>query len=341
VARASKAGVQRPLSTAPVAPFAAAHNRSRLFAAILPSAYLRPSRDDVVSKTEGMKSLHEPLQAFVHIPKTAGTTLSYVMWRQFRRGEAIDLDAPTVQLARQRWDGLRPEQRERVRCVRGHMPFDPEMLAPKETRFFTVLRDPVQRIVSEYYFNLTGPKRAFYSQLIRSRMTLDQFVRSELGAQVHNAQTRMLAGGRTDLNPREVLDLAIANLRKMAMVGITERLDATLLLCRAVLGWRHVIYRRINTTRRRPSLEAISPATLATIEEANFLDRKLYVTGCERFEELLHECRITDSEVARLHRASRIYGTVRRIVGIPREVWIELYAAVERRRAEIAIERSR
>jgi len=280
-----------------------------------------------------METQPEPLLAFVHIPKTAGTTISYVMWRQFRPGEAIDLDAATVEAAKQRWIAMGAEQCARVRCIRGHMPFDKELFAPRPARFFTVLRDPVQRVVSEYYYNLTSPKRLFYSQLVRSRMTLDQFVRSELGAQIHNAQTGMLAGGRTDKSPRELLDLAIANLRHMALVGITERLDGTLLLCRAVLGWRHVFYAHANWTRGRPRLEAISPATLAAIEEANALDRELYRVGCERFNELLREHHIADSEIRALRRASRIYSAVRRIVSLPREVWGDLRKYADRRGA--------
>ena len=280
-----------------------------------------------------MPSQPEPLLAFVHIPKTAGTTVSYVMWRQFPRGEAIDIDGSTVEEANRRWNAMAPEQRARVRCIRGHLPFAPELFAPRATRFFTILRDPVQRVVSEYYYNLTGPKRMLYAPLDRDRMTLDQFVRSELSVQVHNGQTRMLAGAKTDVTPRELLDLAIANLhRHMAVVGITECLDGTLLLCRAVLGWRYVIYRSVNLTPRRPALEAISPATLSTIEQANTLDRELYRAGCARFKELLQEHNITDSEIAALHRASRIYSAVCRIIGLPREVWIELRNAAKRRR---------
>jgi hypothetical protein len=280
-----------------------------------------------------MQSRTEPLLTFVHIPKTGGTTVSYVMWRQFSRGQVINIDGSTVEEVNRRWNRMEPEQRAHVRCIRGHLPFAPELFAPRAALFFTILRDPVQRVISEYYYNLTGPKRMLYDPLVRDRMTLDQFVRSELSAQVHNGQTRMLAGAKTDATPRELLDLAIANLHKhMAVVGITERLDGTLLLCRAVLGWRHVIYRSVNLTLRRPALRAISPATLSAIEQANSLDRELYRVGCARFEELLRQHNITDSEIAALHRASRIYGAVRRIIGLPREVLIELRNAAERRR---------
>jgi hypothetical protein len=278
-----------------------------------------------------MESGTEPLLVFVHIPKTGGTTVSFVLWRQFPRGQAIDLDAATVEEAKARWNAMASEQRARVRCIRGHLPFEPQMFAPRATRFFTILRDPVERVVSEYYYNLTGPSRMLYLPLTRDRMTLDQFVRSELCAPVHNGQTRMLAGANLDATPREMLDLAVANLRNhMAVVGITERLDATLLLCRAVLGWRYVIYRRVNATRGRPPLEAISAETLSVIEQANSLDRELYRVGCARFEELLREHHITGSAIAALNRASRLYSAARRIISLPREAWLGMRNASAR-----------
>jgi len=280
-----------------------------------------------------MDSQAEPLLTFVHIPKTAGTTISYVMWRQFPRGQIIDLDAATVEEACKRWYAIDPERRARVRCIRGHLPFALGLFAPRETRFFTVLRDPVERAISEYYYNLTSPKRMFYEPLMRGRMTLDQFVRSDLAQQVYNGQTRMLAGARTDLAPREMLELALANLHEqMVMVGITEQIDATLLLCRAVLGWRHVTYHRVNTTWWRPRRRAISPATLSVIEEANSLDHELYRAGCARFEALLDEHNIGASDIAALRRVGRIYSAARRAFGLPREVRIQLRNAAERRR---------
>jgi hypothetical protein len=118
----------------------------------------------------------------------------------------------------------------------------------------------------------------------------------------------------------------------MAVVGISERLDETLLLCRAILGWRGLIYRPINVNHRRPALDRIAPATVAAIERANSLDRSLYRYGCIRMDELIRQYRISESQVAALRRAARMYGAARRLIGFPREVWIEARMAMARRR---------
>jgi hypothetical protein len=274
-----------------------------------------------------------PLLVLVHIRKTAGTTVSYVMHRQFDRGEVIDINAPTVEAANRNWNAMRPEHRSRIRCVRGHLPYRPDLFAPRATTFFTMLRDPVERVISEYYFNLHNAGEKFHTALSRGRVTLDHFVNSELSAEVHNAQTRMLAGAKSAANPAELLELAGANLReRMAVVGISERLDETLLLCRAILGWRSIIYRPINVNRRRPTLDRIAPATVTAIERANARDRSLYDLGCARMDELIRQHRISQSEVVALRRAARIYGGARRAIGFPRELWIEARMAMARRR---------
>lgn len=281
---------------------------------------------------------NEPLLVFVHLRKTAGTTVSYVMWRQFRRGEAININASTVEAADEKWNAMSPEKRAGVKCVRGHLPYGRELFAPRKTTFFTMLRDPVERVISEYYFNLRNAGEKFHVALRRDRMTLDRFANSGMSAEVHNTQTRMLAGAPLGASSGDLLELAWTNLReRLAMAGISERLDESLLLCRAILGWRHVVYRPINVNRWRPAIEKIAPETVAAIEHANSLDRELYRLGCARFDELLREHGITQQEVRTLRRVSSAYGMVRRAIGLPREIWIEAQMALARHKVGSAI----
>ena len=274
-----------------------------------------------------------PLLVFVHLRKTAGTTVSWVMWRQFGRGEAINLNAPSIEAAHRVWAAMPSERRAQVRCIRGHLPYAPDLFAPRGTKFFTILRDPVERVISEYYFNLHNAGEKLHRILTGERMTLDRFVRSSLSAEVHNAQTHLLAGTKSGACAEELLYLAMNSISDhMAVVGISNRLDETLLLCRAVLGWRYPIYRAVNVNRRRPSIKAIAPGTIAEIERANSLDRQLYRFACGRLEQLVREHHISTSQVLRLRRVSRIYGSIRRCIGFPREVWNQTQMDVARRR---------
>ena len=261
------------------------------------------------------------------------------MARQFRRDAIISIDdSPTIEEAKRIWNTLTAYRRARIKCVQGHLPFAPDLFAPRALTCFTVLRDPVERVVSQYYYDRHQPETSFHAALNRDPITLEQFVKDERFAEVHNLQTRTLAGANPGASPSELLDLAMGNLRdRMAMVGVSERVDETLLVCRAIFGWRRLIYRRVNVTPRRPRLGAIAPETLATIERANSLDRSLYRFACQRLDDLMREYRITDSEVIALRRASRAYSAARRVLGLPRELWQEAQKTIARRR--IALDR--
>jgi hypothetical protein len=254
------------------------------------------------------------------------------MSRQFRRGEEVTIDAGSLDAANQIWNSIASEQRARIKCVRGHFPFAPNLFAPRAITTFTMLRDPVERVISEYYTHLINPGMAFHGPIIRDGITLVQFVNNEQFAEVHNSQTRMLAGPNGGVGCHDLLDSAIANLReRMAVVGVSDRLDETLLVCRAIFGWSRLVYRRVNVNRHRPQISALDDRTLALIEQANSLDRTLYRCACERLDDLIREHHVSSSEALALHRMSRIYSMARRLIGWPRELWVEANGAMARR----------
>jgi hypothetical protein len=167
---------------------------------------------DTISQSNdpGSNRREQPLLVFFHLSKTAGSTVRFVMARQIRHDEILTIDDfPTIEEANRIWNSLPAGRRGRIKCVQGHLPFAPDLFAPRATTCFTVLRDPVERVISEYYYNLHEPERRFHTALNRDRIALAQFVRDEQFAEVHNMQTRILAGAK-GAGPHEVLDSAIA-----------------------------------------------------------------------------------------------------------------------------------
>jgi len=79
-------------------------------------------------------------------------------------------------------------------------------------------------------------------------------------------------------------------------------------------------------------LDAIAPETLATNEQADSLDRRLYRFACKRLDEPMREYRVPDSGVIALRRASNVYSTAHRVLGLLRELWHEAQRAMARRR---------
>jgi hypothetical protein len=238
-----------------------------------------------------------PLLVFVHIPKTAGTTLrtvlnmnepgsrSRALGNVFKGGGGLN-KAPIARLRAGKGPDL-----TRVRLVRGHVPLGIREYLPKhlpegrELRCFTFLRDPIDRTLS-HYFAIRETGRGYRLPPLAADAALEDALE---GGYLHdNLQTRMLSGlpepfGEVD---DEMLERAKRNLRdELAFFGLTERFDESLVLAKQRLGLRAILYgssSRVNTSR--PRGDDISAALRRAAERCNPYDIRLYRYAQELFD---------------------------------------------------------
>jgi hypothetical protein len=146
-------------------------------------------------------------------------------------------------------------------------------------------------------------------------MSLGEFVSSGISVGVNNGQTRWLAG---DLHAEpfgaagtEMLAAAKRNIEEhFSLVGLTERFDETLLLIRALLGWRlYPFYRRENVARSKHKTISISEEDVAVVRAFNHLDLELYRFAYERFERQIGGTSIPD-QLAAFRRWNGYYRVV-------------------------------
>lgn len=219
---------------------------------------------------------------FLHLPKTAGSTLVAVMRGQYREHElAIFRDDPS---ARAGLRAMNPAARRGLRAIRGHVLYGIHELLEQPWTYITLLRDPVERVLSLYGFVREAPGHRLHEHVLRERIGLVEFVRSGM-AQTMDAQVRRVAGvaGRAR---GSMVRRAVRNLRRdFAVVGLTERFDDTLRLLEATLGWTVRPVARVNVTRDRLGPEDLSAAELAAIRDANRRDLELYEAARTMFEE--------------------------------------------------------
>ena len=131
----------------------------------------------------------------------------------------------------------------------------------------TVLREPIQRYISQYLYNY---------EVMGERFDVLHFIRHR--PDKPNRQVRMLAGA-------DDLHSAICHVRRMACVGLTERLDESLLLMRERLGLDGLDLRgsrsRNVAGERRPLLDRSTVRAeferhRDEVVECNKLDLQLY-----------------------------------------------------------------
>ena len=244
----------------------------------------------------------ERLLFFLHIPKAAGSTLSQIIRRQYDASEVLDSYPATFrhkfaaqdarESARLRYryfDKLASQSKDRARAFMGHEGFGFHQALARPTTYITLLRDPVDRVISHYYYIRRDKHNRMHKMVSQPEMSLAEFVTSGISNEVDNGQTKFLAGLNTpylkagEYGP-EILDAARHNLAThFKIVGLMERFDETLILMKRHLGWRWPFYVRANVTQKRPHRRDIAPDTIALIQEANTLDLELYQFASERF----------------------------------------------------------
>ena len=262
---------------------------------------------------------HDGLVAFVHIPKTAGTTLNAILAREYSPHETYEImmrgmsltrperrmiPRPTISFSKIHRLKSALKHRHTVRLIRGHFDLSLGKLLPPDTQFFTLLRDPVERAISHFYHYRRQTADPIHPLAMRS--TLTEWVSTCGLVEMDNGQTRRLAGSINlpcgQVTP-QMLDHAKANLRKnFAVVGLTERFEESLVLLHRAFNWRLYGFTEQNVGGNRPRRSEVSDETLKVIEDCNRFDSDLYQFAAELFEKAVRKIDMA-SELARLRAA--------------------------------------
>jgi hypothetical protein len=234
--------------------------------------------------------LKNKLLVFIHQPKTGGLTLKTVIRRKYPWQAIFEIDdvsPETIQASLNELRARKPEDKQRIRCVLGHMPMGVHHFLPREPVYITMLRDPVERSISHYYHIYSHTRNWGQEDIVAKKATIEDYLTWTDEYGFSNLQTRCLVDPPVELwdnivgphPPLEAsaLEEAKKNLmERFAACGTVERYDETLLVMKKALGWRNMFYGKVNVTRGRKPRAEISASTIARIEELNWMDLELW-----------------------------------------------------------------
>ena len=223
---------------------------------------------------------------FLHIPKTGGRSLQNILLRQYSEEEVIT-DAHEILDQISDW----PEEKKRnIRYLQGHFIYGIHKILPQECSYITVLRDPVDRVISHYYYIKRSPGHPLNEVIHRDTLDLKGYITSGVCDEVVNDQTRLIAG----VSRSSVIDVdtmlvkAKQNIdREFVVTGIVEQFDETVMLLKRRLGLRNVFYGVRNQTIGRPKKEQIPEQILNLITERNHADIELYAHAKQKLAEMI------------------------------------------------------
>ena len=211
---------------------------------------------------------------FLHIPKAGGTTLQTIIERNYKKGEVHRYQGP------EDFKKYSERQKRGFKVVSGHFYYGLHRDIPQPTTYFTMLRDPIERVISNYFYVLRTPEHHLHNKVKSEKMSLRDYVISKVNRQLDNGQLRLLWGdGDIPFGScsTEMLEKAKEHLRdSFSVIGLVERFDDSLQLLAKQFGWKNISYEKANVTANRPQQSQIDAATLSAVEECNLYDRELY-----------------------------------------------------------------
>jgi len=241
---------------------------------------------------------------FLHLPKAAGTTLNRLIEWEYPIFEIYSIDPVVYRWSWKHLQRLSEKRLKRTRVFKGHMPFGLHEILPQPATYITVVREPVDRVVSAFYFMRNYKLHPLYWKLRLKKWSLEDFVRR---SRRENVQCKILAGAEYE-EPctAEICERAKENLvRYFSVVGLSERFEESLGLMKLRFGWKLQRYSSFNVTRTRPKKGDVPRSTLDLIAEKNSFDVALYELAAKLFQAAIDKHGVEVSEVARALKAAR------------------------------------
>lgn len=259
-----------------------------------------------MSSYRGARLLPNEILIFQHLAKTGGTTLGDIFLRNIPVEEMLPIVSAAPVSSLGTWAFEDAERAvlaadsvhlARIRFVGGHVGFGIHTLLPRPARYVTLVRDPVERLISAFYYSvpdgrLPGGETVTFADYVRRTRHYD------LG--LNNGQVRVLSG-LSDLDPPPPattetarlptdadFDHVTRNMREhFVLVGVTERFDEFLVILCRMVGWHlaSAVYRLRNVTLGRPLRGAFPAPVIAELERQNTFDRRLHEFAQGRLDE--------------------------------------------------------
>lgn len=230
----------------------------------------------------GAQNKANGVTVFLHIPKAAGTTVDGVINKQFKKKSTIRIHG--LNNIKSRLAKLPSSERHAIRLIRGHFAFGLHTFLDCPVRYFTIVRDPVKRVLSEYLYIKRSPNVPGHK--IAKDATLEEYLEKAQG----NLQARMMLGltQPKDQSDTGILTAIQENIRDhFSMTGMVESFEESLMLLHFKLDWQvnSLLYVSQNKTSSNQSKAIqLSPDLIELIKEKNHWDVLLY----EYIEECFH-----------------------------------------------------
>ncbi len=272
-----------------------------------------------------MSQFEQPRFIFLHIPKTGGMTLKHIIFRQFKGVKSLNLRI-TKKLNTKPLSSFTEKERNELRLISGHFAFSDDFIFPDATNYFTMLREPVKRVISQYNYLYSNTQHAFNKTMVEKNYSLYDMLSQGYVKHFDNCLVRFLSGSVfKDFGTIDEADYqkALQNFDKyFTHFGLNEHFDESILMLSYELNWKFPYYAHINTTKTKKTDITFDAQTNAALVKCTQFDKRLYDYAFIKFQTKLAENKARlQQDVTKLEKGNTV-----------RNFWLKLHYLINEKK---------